>query len=814
MSRYIEVILPLALDRTYTYAIEDQQLQVGCRVEVPFGRHKKYTALVTKIHEEKPDYEIKTIENIIDTAPILEVVHMRFWLWIAQYYMSAIGEVMKAALPSALLLENQTIMKLKNPDWRAISQLDEKSYLLCEALEKTELSLGDIAQFLEVKNPIKIAAKLIEQDLIERKDIVVDKYKLKFEEVVGLQDEKELSSYLDIVHRAPAQRSLLMTFFQLRRDGDQIPVKNLLKAAGTSRSVLKQLVKKNIFYIEEVEKSRILSNESKTEFLFELTPPQEQAYTQILSAFDQKRNVLFQAVSGSGKSVVYMQLAERFLQNKQHVLILTPELSLSTELFSRFEKRFPNQCLLYNSKRGSSELVEIWKTINTSDQVFIVIGTRSSLFLPFQNLGLIIVDEEHEQSYKQQDPSPRYHARDAALYLSKIMNASTLLGTATPSFDVFWNANQKDERQNKFTKVSLDTSYSSRARTSIHLVDLKDAYKKRQMQGVFSKELLSKVDEVLGNGNQILFFQNRKGYASLLQCNSCGHSPECPNCDVKLTLYQHRQALICHYCGFEEGIKRTCSVCKSDQLDHKGVGVEQIQMQLQELYPEYIIKRFDRSSSSRKDTGLSIIEAFNNKEIHMLVGTQVLSRGIDFLNVGLVAVVNVDQLLFYQDYRAHEWAFQRLIQLAGRAGRSHSVQGDAMLYAQSFDPHHPVLQWVVDYNFNAITDSELNERAQFQYPPHVKIIRIQTKSKNFETNLRAAQYLVSAYKRIPGIKVLGPQAPAVSRIRNWYLQNIIIKIQTERNLLELRKQLKRMEHSFNAVGNFQGVRLAYHVDHI
>ena len=814
MSRYVEVILPLALDRTYTYAIEDEQLQVGCRVEVSFGRHKRYTALVTKVHDEKPDYDIKPIENSIDTEPIVDVVHMQFWLWIAQYYMSTIGEVMKAALPSALLLENQTIMRLKNPDWRTQSQLDEKSYLLCEALEKTELSLGDIAQFLEVKNPIKIASKLIEQNLIERKDIVVDKYKVKFEEFVGLTDEKELTSYLDMVHRAPAQRSLLMSFFQLRRDADQIPVKSLLKVAGTSRTILKQLVKKNIFYIEEIEKSRILFDDRAAEFLFELTQDQRLAYDKILLAFAQKRNVLFQAVSGSGKSVVYMQLAEYFLQRKKHVLILTPELSLSAELFSRFVKRFPNQCLLYNSKRSSSELVEIWKTINASDEAFIVIGTRSSVFLPFKNLGLVVVDEEHEQSYKQQDPSPRYHARDAALYLSKMLNASALLGTATPSFDVFWKANRKDETQNKFAKVSLDVSYSRRPRTGIYLVDLKSAYKKKQMQGVFSRELLSKVDEVLANGNQVLFFQNRKGYASFMQCNSCGHSPECPNCDVKLTFYQHRQALICHYCGFEEGIKRSCSVCKSDQIDYKGIGVEQIQMQLKELYPDHTIERFDRSSSSRKDSGMKIIEAFNSNEIHMLVGTQVLSRGIDFLNVGLVAVVNVDQLLFNQDYRAHEWAFQRLIQLAGRAGRSDSVEGNAMLYAQSFDPHHPVLQWAVDYNLNAITSSELNERIQFQYPPHVKIIRIQTKSKNFETNLRAAQYLVSAYKRIPGIIVLGPQAPAVSRIRNWYLQNIIIKIHKERNLLDLRKQLKRMENSFNAIGTFQGVRLAYHIDHI
>ncbi|WP_339886191.1 replication restart helicase PriA [Polaribacter vadi] len=809
---YIDVILPIPIQKTFTYSVTNEEanfLKEGMRVAVSFGKTKMFTALVFKIHENAPTlYEAKEIHQILDEQPLVNNLQLKHWQWISTYYMCSLGDVFRAALPSAFLLESETIV-YKNEAFNNEDILEDDEFLIFEALQhQSQLTIHQVVDILGKKKVMPTVNELIKKSAIYIKEQIYEQYKPKLVKYVRLHasynSDESLNALLEELSRAKKQRDAVLTFFQLSTTKKPIKAKDLETKANVSASVLKSLVDKNIFEFYEIQIDRI-NFKGDTNDLKQLNEFQETALKEIKETFTNNDVTLLHGITSSGKTEVYTKLIQEVLDAGKQVLFLLPEIALTTQIITRLQVYFGDQISVFHSKYSMNERVEVWNNVlENKSKAQIILGARSSIFLPFSNLGLIVVDEEHETSYKQFEPSPRYNARDSAIVLSKLHNAKILLGSATPSLESYFNA-----QQNKYGFVELNRRFGNVQLPKIELIDVKEKHRKKEMKGHFSDRMLKLIQEALDEKEQIILFQNRRGYSPVVECKTCGVAPQCPNCDVSLTYHKFKNELRCHYCNYQRAMPNSCAACGSNTLDTKGFGTEQIELELKELFPDFKIGRMDLDTTRGKFGYQKIIGAFEAREIDILVGTQMLSKGLDFDNVSLVGILNADTMLNFPDFRAHERAYQMMVQVSGRAGRS-KKQGNVAI--QTYNPYHKILQQVSTTNYTEMYKEQLQERWQYKYPPYFRTIKITLKHRDFNKVDTGVNWLFKALYNSFGENVLGPTAPAVSRIRNQYIKNIVIKIPPKQSLANTKNQLTKIRNTFEAVKDFRPIRFIIDVD--
>ncbi len=813
MPFFINVILPLPLEKHFTYSVsrdEAQFLRPGMRVAVPFGKSKIYTGIVAEVHQEDPViYEAKPIEQILDKNPVVTEGQLKLWRWIASYYMCTEGEVLRAAIPSAFLLESETIVQLLKGAEVRDEDLTDDEFLLFEALQRqSSMKINEIVQLLDKKTVLPVINSLVEKKVVVVNQEIYEQYKPKVERYVKLHErfseETAMHELLDELGRAPKQREVIFTLFGMSAKG-KVKISELAKKSGASAAVIKALIEKGILTELKVETSRFNRDLEEVTGRVELNEHQRTALQEIHNAFKTQDVCLLHGITSSGKTEIYVELIEEAISKGKQVLYLLPEIALTAQLIARLQNYFGQKVLIYHSKYSVNERVEVYQNVlRNSENARIVIGVRSSIFLPFHDLGLIIVDEEHESTFKQYDPAPRYHARDVAVVLGKMQKAKVLLGSATPSLESYFNADHS-----KYTLVNLDRRFGNVLLPEIQIVDIKEKHRKKRMTGHFSDRLLEEIRETLDNNEQVILFQNRRGFSPILECNTCGHSPQCPNCDVSLTYHSHNNQLRCHYCGYHMAMQQKCMACGSDELSTKGFGTEQVETELKALFPNHKIGRMDQDTTRGKYGYEKIIEAFESGEVHILVGTQMVTKGLDFRNVRLVGIMNADTLLNFPDFRAHERSFQLMLQVAGRAGRT---QKRGLVLIQTYNPHHQIVQQVSTNSYLEMYKEQLEDRRNYKYPPFYRLIRISLKGRDYSRVNEGADWLATSLKNTFRENVLGPEFPPVARIRNEYYKNILIKIPQRQSLSKTKDLLGRVLQSFKAIGAYRGVKTVINVD--
>ena len=779
------------------------------RVAVSFGKTKMYTGLVYNIHKTAPNlYEAKEIHQILDEKPLVNELQLKHWQWISSYYMCSFGDVYRASLPSAFLLESETVIS-KNDAFTEDAILADDEFLIFEALQhQSQLTIHQVIDILGKKKVMPIVNQLIKKSAITIKEEIYEQYKPKLVKYVRLHSDynsdDSLEKLLEELSRAKKQREAVLGFFQLSSTKKPIKAKDLEEKVAVSSTILKSLVAKGIFEFYHIQTDRI-QYKGDTNDLKVLNEFQEKALSEIKETFKKKDVTLLHGITSSGKTEVYTKLIQEVLDEGKQVLFLLPEIALTTQIITRLQFYFGEQISVFHSKYSMNERVEVWNNVlENKTKARIILGARSSIFLPFSNLGLIVVDEEHETSYKQFEPSPRYNARDAAIVLAKIHQAKILLGSATPSLESYFNA-----QQNKYGFVEINRRHGNVQLPKIELINVKEKQRKKEMTGHFSDRLLKLIQEALDQKEQIILFQNRRGFSPVVECKTCGVSPQCPNCDVSLTFHKFKHELRCHYCNYQRAMPNSCGACGSNTLDNKGFGTEKIELELKELFPDFKIGRMDLDTTRGKHGYQKIIGAFEAREIDVLVGTQMLSKGLDFDNVSLVGVLNADTMLNFPDFRAHERAYQMMVQVSGRAGRS-KKQGNVAI--QTYNPFHQILQQVSVTNYAEMYKEQLQERWQYKYPPYYRLIKITLKHKDYSKVDKGANWLFKALYNSFGEYVLGPTAPAVSRIRNQYIKNIVIKIPPKQNLANTKNHLSKIKNTFEAVKDFRPIRFIIDVD--
>lgn len=812
MSYFIDVVLPIPIQKTFTYSVTEEEasfLQKGMRVAVSFGKTKMYTGLVFNIHQIAPMlYEAKEIHQILDEVPLVNEKQLNHWKWIADYYMCSLGDVYRAALPSAFLLESETIITKNKQEIDPLKLLDDE-FLIYEALQhQSQLTIHQVAEILGKKKVMPTVNGLLEKSAISVQEEIYEQYKPKLIKYVRLHanyaTDTSLETLLESLSRAKKQREAVLSFFQLSANKKPIKAKDLEEQANVSATIIKSLVDKNIFEFYQIQIDRI-SFKGTTNDLKKLNKFQEFALKEIKETFTTKDVTLLHGITSSGKTEVYAKLIQEVLDAGKQVLFLLPEIALTTQIITRLQVYFGNQISVFHSKYSMNERVEVWRNVlENKSKAGILLGARSALFLPFSNLGLIVVDEEHETSYKQFEPSPRYNARDAAIVLAKLHAAKILLGSATPSLESYFNT-----AQNKYGLVALNRRHGDVQLPKIELIDVKEKQRKKEMKGHFSDRMLLLIQEALDAKEQVILFQNRRGYSPVVECKTCGVSPECPNCDVTLTFHKFKQELRCHYCNYQRAMPNSCGACGSNTLNTKGFGTEQIEMELKVLFPDFKIGRMDLDTTRGKHGYQKIITAFESKEIDILVGTQMLSKGLDFENVSLVGILNADTMLNFPDFRAHERAYQMMVQVSGRAGRS-KKQGNVAI--QTYNPNHQILQQVSTTRYAEMYKEQLQERWQYKYPPYYRLIKITLKHRDYSKVDKGIDWLAKALQQSFGEFVLGPTAPAVSRIRNQYIKNLVIKIPPKQSLVNTKNQITKIRNTFEAVSDFRPIRFVIDVD--
>ena len=815
MSHFVDVILPLPLDNRFTYSISKDEanfLQAGIRVAVPFGKSKIYTGIIAEVHDRAPEvYESKPISQILDEAPLVTSQQLKFWSWIASYYMCTEGEVMRAALPGAFILESESIVQLQKESEIIESELKDDEFLVVEALQnQSSLKIKEVEALLDRKSVLPVLNRLMAKDIVVLSQEIYEQYKPKRVRYIKLHENHEsedaMHQLLDKLSRAHKQREVVLNYFSIKaRSTKPISAKELQKSSGVTASTLKSLVKKNIFQEYYINEDRVGFDGEITRKHIEFNEYQLKAFGQIKASFEEKTVCLLHGVTSSGKTEIYLKLIEEVLNEGKQALYLLPEIALTTQLINRLQAYFGDKVLVFHSKYSMNERVEVYQNVlNAGDDPKVVIGARSAIFLPFQKLGLIIVDEEHEATFKQYDPAPRYHARDAAVVLANFFKAKTLMGSATPSLESFFNA-----EHNKYGFAELSRRFGDVLMPEIEIVDIKEKHRKKRMTGHFSDRLLKEIEESLAEGEQVILFQNRRGFSPILECNTCGHSPQCPNCDVSLTYHSHSNQLRCHYCGYHIAMQQRCMACHSDDVSTKGFGTEQIETELKALFPDHKIGRMDQDTTRGKHGYEKIITAFEDLEIDILVGTQMLTKGLDFRNVNLVGVMNADNLLNFPDFRAHERSFQLMLQVAGRAGRT-KKRGKVLI--QSYNPHHQIIQQVSTNDYAGMYKEQLQERYNYKYPPYFRLVRLSLKSRDFSKTNEAADWIAKAMQNVFKQHVLGPEFPPVARIRNEYYKNIMLKIPQNQSLGKTKSVLQKILISFNAISAYRSVRVIVNVD--
>ena len=814
---FVEVILPLPLPKLYTYRINEDEahfLQMGMRVAVSFGKSKVYTALVHKVHTNEPTYETKDIEYILDETPIVTPEQITHWQWIADYYMCTLGEVIKSALPSAFLLESETIIEIAEKDLNS-NLFSDDEFQVYEALHyKTALKGSEVSKIIPKKKTLKVIKSLVEKGAARISERIFEKYVPKLVKFIRLakdyQSQEGLQKALELL-KGEKQKKLIMAYFNhINREVLPLKVENLLEEAKVSNAVLKSVVEKGILEIYYLQKDRVSFAGSEILAKKTLNNIQNEALYQVQQQFQTKNTVLLQGVTASGKTEIYIELIDQYLKKGKQVLYLLPEIALTIHLINRLKKHFGKNLSVYHSKYNTNERVEVWNNVlNNCSKAQLVVGVRSSVYLPFKDLGLVVIDEEHDSSYRQFDPAPRLQARDSAIMLANLFKAKTLLGTATPSIESMHNV-----KIGKYGFVYLSKRYANFLPPIIELIDIKDKQHRKRMNGHFSDILIEEMTNTLSQGKQVLLFQNRRGYAPIVQCMHCGTVPQCPHCDVSLTFHHSSNQLRCHYCGYAIPMPKTCIACGSVDLKTKGFGTEQISKELEILFPQVAIDRMDQDTTNGKYGYEKILAKFEQQETQILVGTQMISKGLDFENIGLVGVMNADALIHSPDYRAYERSFQLLLQVSGRAGRS-AQRGKVLI--QTYNPQHPVIQQVLQNDFKGMYQNQIEERQSFSYPPFVQMIKITLKHTNFNRTNEGAEWFANALKEAfaskKGIEILGPEFPLISRIRNEYMKDVLVKVKpSELSIHHTKEQIKRIETSFQSISNFRAIRVSYLID--
>lgn len=815
MDLFAEVILPLALPQNYTYQIPasmHQSLDIGMRVVVQLGKRKLYTGLVAKIHSEIPEaYHPKEILEIEDSEPIVSPKQMQLWRWISEYYMCHQGEVMMASLPSGLKLESETVVLRNHLKEIVDDEISDHEFLIIEALESQDaLSIKEIAEIIDIKNPLKIIQNLLGKHYIVLEEELKTGYKPKQKKYVTINPdlgEEEISDYFEKLSKAPKQRDLLLSYFSLKSQlgsSKKMAASQLLKESGSSSASLNSLVKKEIFQIY-FDKDIAEKYADETYDLKGLNEHQQKALLEIQKEFKSKDCVLLHGVTSSGKTEIYVSLINEVLKESKQILYLVPEIALTTQLISRLQYYFGDQVLIYHSRFSDRKRVETWlELVRNPEKPVLVIGARSSLLLPFSNLGLIIVDEEHETSFKQYDPAPRYQARDSAIVLAKIHNTKVLLGSATPSFESYYNA-----KRGKFGLVEIFKRHGDIPLPEIQCIDLKRARSKREMQGHFSVDLINEIKEVLKNKKQVILFQNRRGFSTMVQCNSCGHVTQCKNCDITLTYHKHIDSLRCHYCGFSRKVPQRCPACNSSEIRALGFGTEKLEDDLQLILENAVIRRMDLDSTRKKNAYENIIQEFEDGAIDILVGTQMVTKGLDFENVALVGIMNADTLLNFPDFRSHERAFHLMAQVAGRAGRKGN-RGKVLI--QTSDPYHQVIRKVMDNDYLNMYLDGIYERKNYSYPPYNRLIKITLKHKDRSHLAHSSSLIGKELREIFGARVLGPEFPLIARLRNLFQMEIILKLEEEISLKKVKFNLRENIEMFFKNHPKEKVRVIFDVD--
>ena len=799
---YAAVILPIALKKTYTYQIPDELLgkvEQGMSVEVQFGKSKLYTGVVhTLLETVEPGLQAKPILAILEEIPILSSKQLQFWDWMSTYYACTLGEVMNAAMPANLKLSSDTKLSLGSAYDENDQNLSNKEFLITEALRHSqELSLGQVRKILNQKTVHGIVNKLLDKKIIFLNEQVAARYKRKKVAYVRLEflyrEEPDLlQEAFDLCSKSSRQMEALMAFIQISRKKKHVSRKSIYEAAQVDGSVLKAMAKKGIFELYEKDVSRIDSEIDEQETAGELSEQQIKAVAEINNSIKKKRVCLLHGVTGSGKTRVYMELMQDVIDKGGQVLYLIPEIALTTQIISRLKKVYGNDVVVYHSRLNNNERVEVWKAALAGRSI--MVGARSSLFLPFKKLELIIVDEEHDPSYKQIDPAPRYNARDAAVYLAFANKIPAILGTATPSIETYHNV-----KTGKYDLVEMKERFGGIEMPEIQLVDKRDELKKKKMKQEFTSVLLEEIKNALSNKEQVILFQNRRGYSPTLNCQLCGWKMECLNCDVSLTYHKFADQFQCHYCGSSKRHPESCKACGNPDLNLKGFGTEKIEDDLKILFPEAKIKRLDYDTAKTKSSFSTIINQFEEGDIDILVGTQMITKGLDFENVRVVGVLSADQALAYPDFRASERGFQLITQVAGRAGRK-KIKGKVIL--QSFDIKHPVILEILDQDFQGFYNREIQERKEFGFPPYSRMIKLTLKHAKLMYLQDASRVLETHLKYAMGARVQGPAIPHIGRIRNMYLMNFWIKL--EKSPLAASQAKKIIEAGINIVHKTEG----------
>lgn len=827
--QYADVILPLPVPGYFTYSIPDElknQVVPGIRVIVQFGAKKFYSALVQKTHDKEPvGYKTKPIEYLIDKLPIISVSCFPFWEWMAGYYHCAIGEVLKAALPSGLKLESETRINyndeyVEHPD----AKLAPGELLVFDAIrERKSLSISELNSTLQKKNAIAVVKELLEKGAVSVDEEIKEGYRLKTETVVKLSErflgDKYILMAVDSLNKIPSQQRLLMGYLELsgpNNEGGRATVtkKELLRSTGLTGAVLNGLVNKRMLVLTEQQIDRLASYKGEVKAISELSQTQSIAYQQIMQSFDKQYVTLLHGVTSSGKTEIYIQLIRECLDKGQQVLYLLPEIGLSTQIINRLTKVFGGKAGVYHSKFNDAERVEIWnKVLNFGDKNVendpnydyqLIVGTRSAIFLPFQKLGLIVVDEEHENSYKQVNPAPRYHARDSAVILGHLNQVPVLLGTATPSVESYYNA-----QSGKYGLVTLNERHLNIAMPEILTADIKDAYKRKQMKEHLTPLLFDEITGALERKEQVILFQNRRGFSPFIECKLCGWVPKCTSCDVSLTYHKHNNSLVCHFCGFSMGHPATCRSCGCNELTNKGFGTEKVEEGLTGIFPEANIERMDLDTTRSKKGFENIIDRFEKGCIDILIGTQMVTKGLDFENVSVVGILNADNLLNQPDFRAFERGYQLMAQVSGRAGRKNK-RGKVII--QTTDPSHPIIQQVIGNDYVAMYNGQIEERKTYKYPPFFRMIGIILKHRDKNELDRIALELATNLRERFGKRVLGPEYPEVSRIKTLYIKILWIKVEREASVVHAKRQMQEMIDKVRLHEGNKAAQIAIDVD--
>ena len=809
---FAEIIIPSALPKNYTWSVPanwHDTILPGCRVEVNLGKTKRYAGIVKSLSTKNPGYPTKDVLNLLDVEPVVLPHQLELWEWMASYYMCTEGEVMAAALPAHFKLSSETILVFNEEFGDDFSSLDHDEYLVAEALQiKKELQINEVQQILDSSHVIPVINRLIQKKVCYVWEALRQTYKPRMDTYVMLaqlyKTEESLGGLLNNWKGAPKQMELLLAFLHLQKTEGEVTQSSLLKKSGASAAQLKALVEKGVLIAQKRKVDRIRFLPKEVEIDFTLSAEQQVALEAIKQQFLEKKVCLLHGVTSSGKTNIYIKLIEEQVRAGKQVLYMLPEIALTSQVIRRLQKHFGGHVGVYHSKFSQNERVEIWKKVKDGE-VSVILGARSSVFLPFQDLGLVICDEEHDGSFKQQEPAPRYNGRDAGIYLASKFSASTLLGSGTPSVETYYNASA-----GKYGLVELLTRYGNLAIPPIFIIDTRAILNKDKHQHIFSPALLKAIDEVLKRGKQIILFQNRRGYAPYQVCSVCGWIPGCQHCDVSLTYHKLSNRLACHYCGATYPTVHRCSACGSDKFAKKNFGTERIEEQLQEIFPDAKLARMDVDTVRGKQAHDVLIQQFEQGRVDILIGTQMVVKGLDFENVDLVCILDADGLLHFADFRVHEKAFQLMEQVSGRAGRK---QETGKVIVQTSQPTHPVLLQVKSHEFKTFFNQELIHRKEYFYPPFSRLIRLTFKHKQKDVVEKAAQFFLQSIVDKYGPYLVGPAEPVIGRIRNQYLMELLFKLPRKSGVIaECKKDLINVSSVLHQQQHFKSVTIVSDVD--